>query len=280
MIRLLLKFFSVLPLRVNHAIGSLFGRMLYWLNTESKLVAQRNIHICFAQLTAQEKDRLLRKTLIEAGKSFTESSYIWLKSFNSNNQDVLKIHGLELLKAQQPIILLTPHIGCWEITGRVLSLVRPLTFLYKPLRSKSLEKWLFSQRQQGDLSMASADKKGVIKLQRSLSAAGAIGILPDQYPGDEGSVVVPFFQHQARTMTLLAKLARRNQAKVILTWAKRLPAGKGFELYLRPIEILSNSGELIDDVELMNQAIEKLVLECPEQYLWTYKRFKSIIRYN
>ena len=127
--------------------------------------------------------------------------------------------------------------------------------------------------------MATADKKGVIKLQRTLAKNELIGILPDQDPGEEGGVLAPFFNHDARTMTLLVKLARRNNAKVLMTWATRLDKGKGYELNLIPVNVLSDSGNLKDDVILMNQAIESLVKTKPEQYLWNYKRFKSVIDY-
>ena len=128
--------------------------------------------------------------------------------------------------------------------------------------------------------MASADKKGVIKLQRAIKNKELIGILPDQDPGEEGSVLAPFFGTNARSMTLLVKLARKNNAKVLLTWAFRLPKGKGYELNLQPVDILSEQGSIEADVALMNQVIEDLVKTQPEQYLWNYKRFKSVVDYS
>ena len=103
--------------------------------------------------------------------------------------------------------------------------------------------------------------------------------MPDQDPGEEGGVLSTFFGTNARSMTLLAKLARKNKAKVVLTWALRLPNGKGYELNLKAVNILSNSGKVEDDVALMNKVIEDLVKTKPEQYLWNYKRFKSVIDY-
>jgi KDO2-lipid IV(A) lauroyltransferase len=81
-------------------------------------------------------------------------------------------------------------------------------------------------------------------------------------------------------MTLLVKLARKNNAKVLLTWAFRLPKGKGYELNLQPVDILSEQGSIEADVALMNQVIEDLVKTQPEQYLWNYKRFKSVVDYS
>ena len=128
--------------------------------------------------------------------------------------------------------------------------------------------------------MAPANKKGIFKLQRALSAQGAIGILPDQDPGEQGGILSPFFGHDAQTMTLLVKLARKNDAKVVLAWCERLNLGRGYELNFKAIDVLSESGNLKDDVALMNKVIENLVKTKPEQYLWNYKRFKSEIDYR
>jgi len=78
----------------------------------------------------------------------------------------------------------------------------------------------------------------------------------------------------------LAKLARKNNAKVLLTWALRLPKGAGFEIHLEPVNILSEQGTVKEDVALMNKVIESLVKTQPEQYLWNYKRFKSVVDYS
>ncbi len=75
-------------------------------------------------------------------------------------------------------------------------------------------------------------------------------------------------------------LARRNDAQVVMAWEKRLPNAKGYELNLKPVKVLSNANTLADDTLLMNKVIEDLITNPqPEQYLWSYKRFKSVINY-
>jgi hypothetical protein len=58
-----------------------------------------------------------------------------------------------------------------------------------------------------------------------------------------------------------------NKIKVLMAWAARLDNGKGYELNVKPVNILSSTGRVEDDVALMNQAIEQLVKTKPEQYL-------------
>ena len=280
MAKFILTFFSIFPLRFNHLFGYLIGRYLYLFNTESKKVVVKNIEHCFPELSAKSQRDLIKNTLIETGKSLSESGFIWLNSFDHNATHVHRIQDKKFAQIDGPIIYLTPHFGCWELTARMISRFRPVTFLYKPLRKPKEEAYLLSMRAQHDLFMAQANKKGIFKLQRTLSAQGAIGILPDQDPGEQGGILSPFFGHNAQTMTLLVKLARKNKAKVVLAWCERLNLGRGYELNFQTVDVLSESGTLKDDVALMNKVIENLVNTKPEQYLWNYKRFKSEINYR
>ena len=279
MAKFILTFFSILPIRLNHFFGYLIGQYLYLFDTSSKRVVAKNIALCFPKLDLKAQQNLIKKSLIETGKSLSESGFIWLNNFSNNANHVRKTNGEIHAQGDGPVIFLVPHFGCWELTARMISRLRPVTFLYKTLRKPKEEEFLLSIRAQEDLYMAPANKKGIFKLQRVLSNHGAVGILPDQYPGGQGGILSPFFGYDAQTMTLLVKLARKNGAKVVMAWCERLDKGEGYELNFQVVDVLSESGELEADVLLMNQAIEDLVKTQPEQYLWNYKRFKSVIDY-
>ena len=280
MTKLFLFFCSKLPLKINHLAGSLVGQLIYSINSKARKVASSNIEICFPEMSKVEKRMLVKKSLIETGKNLTESALIWNQSFDENEKYIRNIHGKQYLEGNNKTILLVPHIGCWEITGRVIALTRPVTFLYKPLRKDEQNQYLFKRRNQGNLIMASADKSGVLKLQRALKEGQLIGILPDQDPGEEGTVMAPFFDKQVSTMTLLVRLAKKHQAKVVMLWANRLNKGRGFDLNFEPIELNLDSDDLLEQVTLMNKSIEGLIERFPEQYMWTYKRFKSANSYD
>jgi len=271
--------FSIMPLPVNHFFGYLIGFSTYLFRTETKKVITKNIQLCFPGLSEKQRKSLIYKAHIENGKALTESSKIWLKSFEKNKKLIKSIKGIESLKSKKPVILMVPHYGCWEITGRIIAIENRLTFMYKKLDSPDKENYLLSKRQQGNLSMATADRSGVIKMQKSLKSGEIIGILPDQFPGIDSGERSTFFGQDAYTMTLLVKLAKKNNANVILTWAERLSFGRGFKLNLEPVDITSSDNE-IENLNHMNSVIENIVSIKPEQYLWSYKRFKGVIDYN
>jgi KDO2-lipid IV(A) lauroyltransferase len=279
-IKLFLFFCSKLPLKINHLVGGFVGLLIYAINSKSKKVATRNIDICFPEMSKVEKRILVKKSLIETGKNLTESSLIWNQSFDQNKKYIRNIYGEQYMEQNNKTILLVPHIGCWEITGRVIALKRPVTFLYKPLRKEEQNQYLFERRNQGNLVMASADKSGVLKLQRALNENQLIGILPDQDPGEEGTEMAPFFNRQVSTMTLLVRIEKKHQAKVVMLWANRLEKGKGFDLNFEPVDLSLDSDDVLEQITLMNKSIEHLIERFPEQYMWTYKRFKSANSYD
>jgi len=280
MIRLFLSLCSILPLKINHIIGASIGKLLYIFDSEAKKVSAQNIKICFPELSNKDQDSLVRNALIHTGKNLTESGLIWNQSFSKNANYVSEFNGEHYLDSSKNTILLVPHIGCWELTGRVIANSRKVTFMYKPLRSQKQNDYLFKRRNQGNLTMASADKSGILKIQRALKNGELVGMLPDQDPGEEGGIMAPFFNKQANTMTLLAKISQKKDLQVLMFWAERLPKGKGYELNLEPVDLCANGETLEQQVVSMNHSIEALVRRLPEQYMWSYKRFKSTHSYG
>ena len=81
-------------------------------------------------------------------------------------------------------------------------------------------------------------------------------------------------------MTLLVRLAKKHNARVVMCWANRLKKGRGFDLNFEPLDLTSSSDDLFEQVTLMNRAIENLIRRFPNQYMWSYRRFKSTQSYN
>ena len=84
----------------------------------------------------------------------------------------------------------------------------------------------------------------------------------------------PFFGQPAYTMTLAARLLLQTGATPVLVWGERLPRGQGFCLHFRALA-QPLAGELAPAVEQINRAMERLIRECPQQYLWGYGRYKT-----
>ena len=117
-------------------------------------------------------------------------------------------------------------------------------------------------------------------MMRALRRGEAVGLLPDQVPPQGMGVWADFFGAPAYTMTLAARLAQQSGAPIVLAWCERLPDGRGFHLRLsRLAEPLPAQGEdaqalQLAQAEVINRAMEQLIQQCPQQYLWGYNRYK------
>jgi KDO2-lipid IV(A) lauroyltransferase len=121
------------------------------------------------------------------------------------------------------------------------------------------------------MRLAAADVTGVRELFAALRRGEAVGFLPDQVPSEGEGEWAEFFGRPAYTMTLAAKLAERPGVACFLAYARRLPGGRGYDIFIRPFpEKLAGESP----ARHLNRALEGVVRECPGQYLWSYNRYK------
>jgi KDO2-lipid IV(A) lauroyltransferase len=76
-------------------------------------------------------------------------------------------------------------------------------------------------------------------------------------------------------MTLAARLAQQTGAVPLTIWGERLPGGAGYRVRIAPLpEPLPADGDQAESAALVNRAMESLIRQCPQQYLWGYHRYK------
>ncbi|HSH86525.1 MAG TPA: lysophospholipid acyltransferase family protein [Methylophilus sp.] len=266
------KFIARLPLRWVHCLGAGLGRLSYWLDRKSNQVALNNILQSGLTDNHAQAQELMKRSRLEAGKAILETFFIWGQSAERLLPLIQHVHGWEAVtQAQQNgkgLIFLTPHLGSFEITSVYYGAQCPITVLYRPPKMQSLSNLVVSGRQKGKVEMAPANASGVRKLLQALKNGQAVGILPDQIPRSGEGEWADFFGKPAYTMGLASKLANKTGAVVVMAFGRRLPEGKGFDIHLTRVEDISTPS-------LLNQAIERQIAQCPQQYLWQYNRFKQ-----
>ncbi len=184
--------------------------------------------------------------------------------------------------AGKGIVFLTPHLGCFEVTAQFYANNRaygvdsgaPLTVLYRPPRKAWLAPLVEGRRARGNLMLAPADLSGVRRLARALRRGEAIGMLPDQVPSRGEGVWAPFFGREAYTMTLPARLARQTGAALLLAHGERLADGEGWIVHFSRVDEPLSADPTTAATQI-NAALERLIRDDPEQYLWGYNRYKK-----
>jgi KDO2-lipid IV(A) lauroyltransferase len=179
--------------------------------------------------------------------------------------------ALAAQRAGKALLFLTPHMGAFEVAAQYAASRTPITVLYRRPKLAWLEPLMRAGRERPHMRLAPADVSGVREVFRALERGEAVGFLPDQVPGAGEGEWSEFFGRPAYTMTLAAKLAARDNVATFLAFAKRLPRGAGYDIFLRALPE-AQAGE--SATRRLNRALEALVRECPEQYLWGYNRYK------
>lgn len=223
-----------------------------------------------------------RAAVREAGKAIAELPAVWLRTPGAVARLVVETRGWEHIDAahaaKRPIVFLTPHLGCFEITAQIYAhrapAGKPITVLYRRPRKAELTPLIESGRGRPNMKLASADFAGVRALIRALKRGEAAGLLPDQTPRFGEGVWADFFGKPAYTMTLVKRLVRASDAVILLAFAERLPRGRGYRLTIQPFDALL-SGDMTAAVTQINGALEALIRQCPTQYLWSYDRYKA-----
>ncbi len=125
-----------LPLWFTHAVGSALGRLLYRIPNRRQRTARINLALCFPELAIGAREHLLRRHLIEVGKSVTESGALWTRDRTGIERLVRHAHGEHALRQAlvrgRGVLLAVPHLGAWELIGLYCSMRYPLTALYRP----------------------------------------------------------------------------------------------------------------------------------------------------
>ncbi|WP_298430940.1 lysophospholipid acyltransferase family protein [Ottowia sp.] len=268
----LFRLVSGWPLALLHGVGGLLG----WLTWLASPTYRRR----FAENAAQAgyPFATVRPAVAHAGRMAAETPRLWF-----GPTVPMQWQGTESVDAayaaRKGVVFLTPHMGCFEITAQGLAArygpdYGPITVLYRPARQAALAPVIETARRREGLETAPTTLAGVRQMIKALRAGRAVGLLPDQVPPDGMGQWVPFFGKPAYTMTLAARLVLQTGATPMLVWGERLPRGQGFRLRFEPLsEPLS--ADLDTAVAQINREMERLIRQCPQQYLWGYGRYKT-----
>lgn len=266
----LFRFLSFFPLPLLHAIGSALGWLVYLFSGSYR----RRLH---ENISRAGFNSHLHAAVSEAGKNIMELPFIWC----ANPARVLRTASIEnwelvqaALEAKKGLIFLTPHLGCFEIVAQAIAARTRLTVMYRPPRQAALKPLIEGARARENLLLAAANLSGVRIMAKALKKGEAIGLLPDQVPQQGEGVWANFFGKPAYTMTLSAKLHAMTDAPVILTYAERLPFGRGYAVRFAAFEGKLD-GDAAQQASAINAAMETLIARSPAQYFWSYNRYKK-----
>lgn len=262
-----------LPWALQRGLGHVIGWIAPRLAPSRRKAAATNLALCFPDMDAAERARLLDDSFQALGIGLFEFLRTWWGSPAAFRRNV-RFDGLEHLEALRSqgrgVLLVSGHFTTLEPCGRLLCDHVEAAGMYRRHRNPVFEWAVKRGRMRHAVHMFTNDEiRGAI---RHLKQGGILWYAPDQDMRGKDTVFAPFFGVPAATITATHQLARLTGCAVVPFFHRR----EGAHYVLRiapPLEDFPSADAVVDSTRV-NAQIEAMVREAPEQYLWIHRRFK------
>jgi lauroyl/myristoyl acyltransferase len=267
-----------LPTGWHPTIGKLFGKLLFIFAIDRKKIAQKNIDVCFPNLSKTERQTLLRDNFIYLGRSLIETGVAWFWSDQKIQGNInYEIIGLDLLlsnDSNKGNLIIFKHSQHLELDARLLAMNAPMYGVSRSHNSPSMNKI----QDKGRLSSMrnTADKNNPRKFMKWLKNGKNVLYAIDQDYGWDHSVKLKFFQQETATITSTKKIIDATNSNLLFMNSYYM--NNKLLLKIESIDHLEIDSTAL--AQKINNIMEEKILQHPAEYLWIHRRFKSTLGKN
>ncbi|MBP7055933.1 MAG: lysophospholipid acyltransferase family protein [Candidatus Omnitrophica bacterium] len=273
--------FALLPFRLGVLLGSLIGRAAFYLLPYYRRLAIENLNYVFGGEKSESEVKIIARRVFEnLGRNAAE--LINFPKVNASNVDrFVSSSNMEAIdgsfKNGKGTVVVTAHLGNWEITGAYLRLKNyPGVAIGKRIYFDKYDKFLNRLRKSQDVNIVYRDSSPKILL-KLLRENKIVGVVADQDVDSVEGVFVDFFGKTAYTPVGPAALAMITGASLIPVFAVREGLRHRF-IVEDPIK-LANTGDrkadLVTNTQKWSLVVESYIRKYPEQWVWIHRRWKT-----
>ena len=259
-----------LPYKVIIFLGTLLGYLLHGVSPHRKQIAKANMQLCFPNKNEEEIHDLVKGHFKNMGIGFFEIAIGWWssnKTIKSLKQSSKNVNIFREFDEKQGVLILIKHSTHVELDIRLMAQEIELGGMYKPQSNEVMNYLMIKARNRY--------VKGAIHNHQAVQAIKWINngqkflYAADQDYGEKNSQFIPFFGVDAATITFPERLSKSG-VKIVMANVSRYK--KGFHLEFHEVSDYKEEGSVLKEV---NEFYEKFILNSPENFLWTHRRFKS-----
>ena len=239
-------------------------------------IARRNLDMALPDLPAAERELIINGVFRSIARVLVAASRF--PRINRHNvSEWIGYDGLEHFQQAKRrgkgVLFATAHLGNWELSAFAHGLMtEPMHVLVRPLDNPLLDR-LVERRRTLSGNHVIGKKDSARGILRALGRNEAVGILIDQNSSLEEGIFVDFFGVPACANTGLAKIAAKTGAIVIPGFALWSDDERRYVLrFYPPLEI---TGDAAEDTRRLQNKLEEVIREYPDQWLWIHRRWKT-----
>lgn len=270
---------SILPFRLLYIFSDFVRLLVYNVFGYRKKVVRQNLAMALPHLSEKERLNIEKKfykhmcdMFLEMVKTMNMSQKEMEKRFRFTNLDLY----LDLEKKGKSIALLCAHYASYEWA---VSMNYHINFegygVYKKINNKYFDKLIKDIRSKFRAHLITTRETipTIEKCQRT-GQLGVFGLASDQSPqASKAFHWAPFMGIETPVHTGAEMLAKRFDMNVIFLRNKKVKRG----YYEATFELMAENPKQVPNYEISEdflRRVEKQILEAPEFYLWTHKRWK------
>jgi Kdo2-lipid IVA lauroyltransferase/acyltransferase len=276
------KLLGALPRSLARNIGAGLGLAALILTPRLRRTGLRNLELAFPKASPEERKRILSRLYRNLGWLLVE--FCQMQRYTTQNTSSFLryeglVHYLEAKSKDKGVLILTGHLGAWELSSFYHSLMGyPMSIVIRRLDNTLIDEFVNRIRcRHGNQVLHKDDfARGLIACMRR---GDTVGILMDTNMTPPQGVFVDFFGHLACTASGLARVALKTGAAVVpgfLVWEE---ASRQYVLRFSPALKLLSTGDTeadaIANTALFTKVIEEQARLYPDQWLWVHRRWKT-----
>ncbi|MEX2575094.1 MAG: lipid A biosynthesis acyltransferase [Halofilum sp. (in: g-proteobacteria)] len=274
----LLSLLQLLPAAVRDGLGASVGELQYRLGGRRRQTVELNLGYCFPELSETERAARARAYFHAWARAMADHAVLWWDFRCRVPARRCRVHGLEHVHAQRaagrPVILLCAHSSAIDFGGVAVASAVPQAAMVNRLGNPVAD-WLVRGARDRYEGVLLEREQGLRPALRAAREEGVLFYSPDEDLGARDSVFVPFFGRAKATLSTLGRLARALDAAVVPMYAWYDAGERRYQVHLDAPLADFPTGDAEGDARAMNAALEQLIALCPEQYLWSYRLFRT-----
>jgi KDO2-lipid IV(A) lauroyltransferase len=179
------------------------------------------------------------------------------------------------------LILVSGHIGNWEVASRILATYKPVVGITKNMNNPLTDQVVKARKCRSGFSMTPKRDADARRLMQVLKDGKVLGLLYDQHARIAYGEPVKFFGRYVSMHKSPALLHLVSGAPLCVGYCVRTGPMR-FKVKTFPPIRHSQQGSRNADIRsimlALNDMLEQMVREYPEQYLWVHRRWRRLRR--
>jgi len=269
---------SLLPFPVLYALSDLMYVVMFYVVKYRRDVVNANLRNAFPEKPEKEIQRIskayykyLCDLTLETFKTLTFTRKSALKHCRFHDTEILK----RLHAEGKSIVIVLGHYGNWEWAGSSMSLDTDyqLYVIYHPLTNKRFDKLIYDMRSRFGTKLIPM-KNTLRDMIKNKAEVNATAFIADQTPSNpDNAYWTNFLNQDTPVFEGTEKIAKMLNYPVVFGNVKRIKRGY-YEIFLEMLEEDPASTQYGDITELFTRRLEKEIIETPEIWLWSHRRWK------